>query len=122
MQIKILHRFEDKTKGFIIGGLVLFALSAISIGICFYLWSDNGKMKDNEVKFRIIRQIAPDVAFRADTLYYADPDGMEKKTKNLEAQQLALVVAEAAAKEVEKKAAIAKKEASRLKRNKKTLN
>lgn len=118
MQVKILHSFEDKTKGFIIGGVVLFTLSAVSTGICFYLSNDNGKMKDNDVKFRMVRQIAPDVAYKADTLYYSDPEGMEKKTKKLEAQQLALAEAEAAAKQMAQEAKQAKKEAKRLKNGK----
>jgi len=118
MKVKLLHRFEDKTKGFIISGLVLFALSAVLTGICFYLWSDNGKMKDNDIKFRMVRQIAPKVAYQADTLYYPNPEGMEKKTRQLEAQQLALTEAEASVKEVAKEAAQAKKEAKRLKKSK----
>lgn len=100
MQVKLIHHFEDKTKGFIIGGIILLILSAAMTGICLYLWSDNEKMKDNDVKFRIIRQIAPSVAYKADTLYYPDPKSMEKKTKQLEAQQLAVAEAEAAAKEM----------------------
>lgn len=121
MQVKILHRFEDKTKGFIISGLVILALVALLTGTCFYLWSDNGKIKGNDIKFRMVRQIAPKVAYQADTLYYRDPEGMEKKTKQLEAQQLALTEAEAVAKEVTKEATQAKKEAKRLRKTKKTL-
>lgn len=121
MEVRQLHRFEDKTKGFVIGGLVLFALSAVSTGICFYLWNDNGKMRDNDVKFRMVRQMSPTVANRAGTLYYSDPEGMEKKTKQLEAQQLAVAEAEAAAVEIEKEATQAKREAKRLKKNKKSL-
>ncbi|WP_158798646.1 hypothetical protein [Pedobacter sp. L105] len=118
MQVKLLHRFQDKTKGFIIGGLVLFALSAFSTGMCFYLWNDNGRMKDNDVKFRMLRQIAPAVAYGVDTLYYPNPEGMEKKTKQLEAQQIALAEAEAAAKQVAEEALKAKKEARKLRKEK----
>jgi hypothetical protein len=114
MQVKILHRFEDKAKGFIIGGLVLLALSAISTGTCFYLWSDNGKMKDNDIKFRMVRQIAPNIAYQADTLYYRNPEVIEKKTKKLEAQQLDIAEAEAAAKQMTNEAAKMKMKAKRL--------
>lgn len=117
IEVKLLHRFEDKTKGFIIGGLVLFTLSAVSTGICFYLWKDNGKMKDNDIKFRMVRQIAPDVAYRADTLYYPDPEGMEKKTKKMEADQLAIAQAEAAAKQAAQEAISAKKQIDQIKKN-----
>jgi hypothetical protein len=121
IQVKLMHRFEDKTKGFVIGGIVLLILSAALTGICLNLWSDNGRMKDNDIMFRMVRQIAPSVAYRADTLYYLDPKGMEKKTKQLEAQQLAVAAAEAAARQVAQKAAQAKKEAKRLKKIKSNL-
>jgi len=121
LEVKLLHRFEDKTKGFIIGGLVLFTLSAVLTGICFYLWNVNSKLKDNDIKFRMVRQMAPSIAHKADTLYYPDPDEMEKKTKQLEAQQFALAAAEAVAKRVEQEALQAKKEAKRLKKNKNSL-
>lgn len=118
MKIKLLHRFEDKTKGFIIGGVILLTLTAVLTGICFHLWSDNGKMRDNDVKFRMVRQMLPNIAYKADTLYHSDPKGMEKKTKQLEAKQLALAEAEAAAIHVAEEAVRAKKEAKRLKKNK----
>lgn len=118
MQVKLIHRFEDKTKGFIIGGVILFALSAVLTGICFYLWSDNGQMKDNDIKFRMVRQIAPKVAYQADTLYYPNPEVMENKTKQLEAQQLDLAEAEAAAKKATEQVSKAKKEAQKLKSKK----
>jgi len=116
MQVKLIHRFEDKTKGFIIGGIVLLILSAALMGICLNLWSDNGNMEDNDIKFRMVRQIAPSVAYRVDTLYYSDPKGMEKKTKQLEAQQLALSKAEAAAKKVTEEAILAKEKAKKLRK------
>lgn len=121
IQVKLMHRFDDKTKGFVIGGIVLLILSAALTGICLNLWSDNGRMKDNDIKFRMVRQIAPSVAYTADTLYYLDPKGMEKKTKQLEAQQLTVATADAAARQVAQKAAQAKKEAKRLKKIKSNL-
>jgi hypothetical protein len=116
--VKLLHRFEDKTKGFIIGSIILLILLAAMTGICLHLWSDNGKMRDNNVKFRMIRQMAPNIAFTADTLYHVDPEGMERKTEKLEAEQLAIAQAEAIAKEIAEKAAQAKKEAKQLRKNK----
>lgn len=121
LKVKLLHRFEDKTKGFIIGGLTLFTVLAALIGICLHLWSDNDRMKDNDVKFRMVRQIAPDVAYKADTLYYSDPVRMENKTKQLEAQQISIAKAEAKAKQVAQEAEKAKQKAKRLKKRKSSL-
>lgn len=121
IEVKLLHRFEDKTKGFIICGLTLFTISAALTGICLHLWSDNGKMRDNDVKFRMVRQMAPSVAHRTDTLYNSDPEGMEKKTKQLEAQQLALAEAEAADKQITEEGIKTKKKIEKLKKRKKAL-
>jgi len=63
----------------------------------------------------MVRQIAPSIALRADTLYDSDPNGMEKKTKQLEAQQLAIEEAEAADKVVTEKASKAGMKAKNLK-------
>lgn len=121
MKINLQHRFEDKTKGFVIGGLILFTLTAILTGICLHLWSDSSRMRDNDVKFRMVRQMSPNVAYKADTLYQSNPKAMEKKTKQLEVQQLALAEAEAAAKQIAEEAVKAKNEAKRLKKNKGSL-
>lgn len=118
IKVKLLHRFEDKTKGFIFGSITLLILSTIMTGICVHLWNDNGKMKDNDVKFRMVRQMEPIVAYKTDTLYYLDPEGMEKKTKQLEAQQLAIAVAEAAVKSQAIKANRAKRNVEQLKKKK----
>lgn len=52
LKVKVLHRFEDKAKGFIISGMVMLIVTAITTGISFHLWSENGQMKENDVKFR----------------------------------------------------------------------
>ena len=112
----VLHRFEDKTKGFIIGGIVLLIVAALSTGIALHLWSENGRMRENDVKFRMVRQTNPDVAYTIDTLYYRNPEEMEAKTKQMEAGQLAIAQAEAAAKEKEGQAKEAKQKLKKLKK------
>lgn len=115
-EIRILYRFEDKTKGFVIGGIILLLFSSVSVGISFHLWSENGRLHENDIKFRIVRQIAPSAACKADTIYYRNPEGMERKTKQLEAEQQAIARAEAAAKELKEKADFAKGEVLKLKK------
>lgn len=76
-------------------------------------------MHENDIKFRIVRQIEPNAAYKADALYYRNPEGMEKKTKQLEAEQLTIAQAEAAAEEIEEEADRAKEEVLRLKKKRK---
>ena len=94
----------------------MLIVAALSTGIALHLWSENGRMRENDVKFRIVRQTNPDVAYTTDTLYYRNPEGMEAKTKQLEAGQLAIAQAEAAAKEKEEQAKEAKQKLKKLKK------
>lgn len=116
IRTKVLHRFEDKTKGFITSGIVLLIVTALSTGIALHLWSENGRMRENDVKFRMVRQTNPDVAYTTDTLYYRNPEEMEAKTKQMEAGQLAIAQAEAAAKEKGGQAKEAKQKLKKLKK------
>lgn len=121
IKVKVLHRFEDKTKGFIMGGVALLIFSTIAIATALHLLSENGRMQENDVKFRMVRQTNPDVAYRTDTLYHKNPKDIEARTRQLEAQQLVIAQAEAAAEQNEKEAIQAKKEAIKLKMNQKKL-
>ncbi len=120
-QLKVVHRFEDKTKWRFIGGAILFLFSSVLIGVSLYLLSENGRMKDNDVKFRMVRQGFPATAYRIDTLYNSNPDFMEKQTKQLEAQQTAIAEAEAATKQISEEAKEAKRKANKLKKDRRSL-
>ncbi|HEX8547212.1 MAG TPA: hypothetical protein VF691_09640 [Cytophagaceae bacterium] len=96
------HHFHDKSKGFIIGAVVLLLVSAMAVGIAVSMWKENGRLNENSVKFRMIRLIYPEVAYWADTVYYKNPDEIEGITRKLESEQLTLEQALTTAKEKEK--------------------
>lgn len=108
------HHFQDKSKGFIIAAMILVLVSAISGGIAINMWKDNSRMNENSVKFRMIRQSYPDIAWWADTMYHRSPESMKRVTERLEAEQLATAQAEAAAKQKEQDAKQARKKADHL--------
>jgi hypothetical protein len=95
---------------------VCFCLTATSVGTALHLWSENGRMRENDVKFRMVRQTSPNVAYTIDTLYHPNPEEMEAKTRELEAKQLAIAQAQAAAKEKEEQAKDAKQKLKKLKK------
>lgn len=99
IQIRHHHHFQDKSKGFFIGAIILVLVSAISVGVTVSMWNDNRRMNENSVKFRMIRQQYANVAYWADTTYHHDPDAMKKLTERLETEQLATKQADASAKE-----------------------
>jgi hypothetical protein len=45
-------------------------------------------MKENDIKFRMIRQSIPETARWADTTYHQDPEAIIRVLKRLEAEQL----------------------------------
>lgn len=99
IKVRRYHHFEDKSKGFITGAIVLLLMSALSVGIAISMWKENGTLNDNSVKFRVIRQGYPNVAYWADTTYHRDPEMITVLTEKLEAEQLAVAQAETVARE-----------------------
>lgn len=99
VKVRHYHHFEDKTKGLIIGAVVLLLICAMAVGIAVSMWKENGRLDENSVKFRVIKQGYPDVAYWADSTYHRDPEAIKLLTEKLEAEQLAVAQAEAASKE-----------------------
>ena len=114
VKVRYHHHFSDKSKGFIIGAVVLLLVCAIAVGIAVSMWKENGRLNENSVKFRIIRQGYPNVAYWADTTYHRDPETIKLLTEKLEAEQLATAKAEAAANEGASKAKQSQLELFRL--------
>lgn len=115
------HHFGKWSKSLIIGVAASFLLTAISVGVALNFWSENGRMRESDIKFRMVRQTNPNVAYSIDTLYYRNPEEIEAKTRQLEAEQLDIARAEAAAKEKEEQAKEAKQKLRKLKKNNRSL-
>lgn len=81
------HYFTDKSKALLVGGIVLLLTTAITAGLSFGLYRENNRLKENDIKFRMIRHSIPDAANWADTTYHRAPEATEKVLKRLEAEQ-----------------------------------
>jgi hypothetical protein len=88
LPVKVKHEFDFKTKGWIIAGVILLIVTAISTGLCGYLLTENSRMQANDIKFRAIRQVYPKQANWADKYYAEQPDAMKDTTKRLENEAL----------------------------------
>ncbi|QEM07641.1 hypothetical protein DIU31_030615 [Mucilaginibacter rubeus] len=84
LPVKVKHEFDPKTKGWIIAGVVLLIVTAISSGLCGHLWSENMRLQANDIKFRMLRQCYPIQANWAEQHYYNNPDAAEGETIRLE--------------------------------------
>ncbi|MCR8560480.1 hypothetical protein KXD93_22690 [Mucilaginibacter sp. BJC16-A38] len=88
LPITLNYSFDLKTKRWIIAGMILLIITAISTGLSGYLWSANNRLEINDIKYRAIRQTAPEYTHWADTTYLRDPDAMINNTVKLEDEAL----------------------------------
>jgi hypothetical protein len=80
------HYFTDSLKGLLVGGIVLLLIAAITVGLCFGLYRENSLLRENDIKYRMIRQSIPEAAKWADTTYHLNPGLAEKIVKKQEAE------------------------------------
>ncbi|QCR24488.1 hypothetical protein [Pontibacter sp. SGAir0037] len=67
------HHFEDRSRGFIIGAIACLLAAAISAGLCFGLYRENGRLKVNEAKYRALQQAYPEAVQWVDSTYHRHP-------------------------------------------------
>ena len=115
VDVKNHHHFEAWSKNLIIGLASCFIITSLSVGAALHLYSENGRLSENDVKFRMVRQTHPELSHSIDTLYHRDPEQMEARTRELEARQRAIMSAEAEAREIDGKAKKVKKRIDKLK-------
>lgn len=113
------HRVTDKSRPYLLAFFIMVAVSGISVAVAISMGIRNGELHDNSIKFRMARQMMPKLAIGIDTLYSANPDDAERRVRELESQQLALIRAEQLAKQRRKEAEDAKGEVKKLKSRKK---
>ena len=88
LPVKVKHQFDFNTKGWIIAGMMLLIVTAVSIGLCAHLWVENNRLEANDIKFRAIRQVYPAPAKWADEYHNKNPKAMEAATEQLENEAL----------------------------------
>jgi hypothetical protein len=88
------HHFDLQSKGFIISAAVLLLTTAISIAVAISNYKESIRVREADLKFRIARQLSPDLAARVDSIYYEDPNRAELETQKREANELTIKEAE----------------------------
>jgi hypothetical protein len=113
--IKHSHYFDPKSKGWVIAGVVLLIVTAISTGLNAHLWVENNRLQANDIKFRMLRQVYPIQANWAEQHYFNNPDTAENETIRLENEAKERSEAVDIANEKEREAKAAKEKLIRLK-------
>ena len=110
------HHFDLGSKGFIISAAVLLLTTAISIAVAISNYKQSRRLREADLKFRIARQLSPDLVARVDSIYYEDPNRAELETQKREAHELTVKGAEELLKHKEMEAKKAQELLKKLKR------
>lgn len=84
LPVKVKHQFDFKTKGWIIAGMILLIVTAISTGLCGHLWAENNRLQTVDIKYRLLRQVDTSSTKWADSIYTSNPDEAEKTVIRME--------------------------------------
>lgn len=84
LPVKVKHQFDFKTKGWIIAGMILLTVTAISTGLCGHLWAENDRLQAVDIKYRLLKQVDTSSTKWADSIYKSSPDEAEKTVIRME--------------------------------------
>ncbi|MEN5195362.1 hypothetical protein [Sphingobacterium faecium] len=112
-KFQIEHRFTDKQRPYIITGIVLLLVLALSLFASFQLWRSNSDLNDSDIKFRMVRLFYPQVSLDIDSIYNNNPKQLKIWVKQEEERLLAIRKAEENAEQSEKEAKKAKEDAKK---------
>ncbi|HXS36945.1 MAG TPA: hypothetical protein VN721_09600 [Flavipsychrobacter sp.] len=87
MPVEHHHHFNVRSKGFIIGAVILLIVTAGSLGLSLSLYSENSLLHENALKYRMIRLVYPAASIWADSTYNRDPKGALTITDQKEERQ-----------------------------------
>ncbi len=90
LPVKVKHQFDFKTKGWIIAGMILLIVTAISTGLCGHLLSENDRLQAVDIKYRLLRQVDTSSTKWADSIYMSNPEQAEKIVIRMENGRLLL--------------------------------
>ncbi|QEC51967.1 hypothetical protein EDD80_11823 [Anseongella ginsenosidimutans] len=111
------HHVETRSRGFVITALILIMSSAMAIGLGAHLWWTNRSLKENDLKYRMIRFEHPKASQWAEDIYRKDPKAARRATRELEKEELAILQAEAEARRKKEEATEAREKLKSLKDN-----
>lgn len=82
--VKHHYHFDTTSKWWIAMSTALFIVAIASASLCVHLWVSNNKLKDNDIKFRMIRLIYPEQSGWAEHLYHKNPKEVEIEVVKME--------------------------------------
>lgn len=111
------HRFSDKTRSYIIVFVVAIFIAAISMVGCVSLLVENSDLKENDIKFRMVRLRKPSWVKQVDGDYFKNSDSLERLVKFEEEKVIAVEKAEQEVQHRLREAQTSKEQLKNLRKN-----
>lgn len=81
IRTQVEHRFSDRTRPYIIVFIVAIFVAALSVVGYISLFFSNSDLKENDIKFRMVRLRKPTWAKQVDADYFKNSDSLERLVK-----------------------------------------
>ncbi|MFP5081274.1 hypothetical protein [Pedobacter sp. JCM 36344] len=81
IRTQVEHRFSDRTRPYIIIFVVAVFVAALSLVGCISLLFRNSDLKENDIKFRMVRLRKPTWVKQIDADYFKNSDSLERLVK-----------------------------------------
>ncbi|RKR80147.1 hypothetical protein BDD43_0242 [Mucilaginibacter gracilis] len=88
LPLKLINTFDHKTKGFIISGIILLIVVALSTGLSCHLWKENNKLEAVDIKYRLAKHVGTTITNWVDSIYLHNPEEAKRILAKMEANWL----------------------------------
>ena len=116
--VKNSHHFGAWSKSLIIGVVVCFVLTTISVGTAFYLNNQNNRLNSEAYNFWLVKALYPEVSKTIEKKLKEDPNAFIEQAQQQMDKQNAIIAAQAQADKADKDQKVAKENLEKAKSEK----
>jgi hypothetical protein len=116
--VKTSHHFGAWSKSLIIGVVVCFIVTSLSVGTALYLNHQNDRLNDEAYNFWLVKALYPEVSKTIEKKVADDPKGLNQQADKEMEKQEAIMAAQVQAEQADKEQKAAKDNLERVKSGK----
>ncbi|MGY4538764.1 lysophospholipase L1-like esterase [Mucilaginibacter sp. UYNi724] len=116
--VKTSHHFGAWSKGLIIGIVICFLATSLSVGTALFLNHQNDRLNDEAYNFWLVRALYPDVSKTIEKKLTEDPKSLNQQAEKAMEKQEAVMAAQAQAEKADKELKAARNKLEKVKSDK----
>jgi len=116
--VKTSHHFGAWSKSLIIGVVICFVVTSLSVGTALYLNHQNDRLNDDAYYFWLVKALYPEVSKTIEKKLADDPKGLNQQAEKEMEKQEAITAAQAQAEQADKEQKAAKDNLEKVKSGK----